>query len=81
MHTVLDHSCPRLAGLRHHTIEDQLHPVRPTQIQVVAYGFFEELTLDADLRSSFARASDFKKGFECVLVGLSLEDLARWLRI
>src|ERR1700686_845718 len=46
MHIVLDHAGPKLAGrlLRHHTIEDQLHPVRPPQIQVVANNFFEKLT-------------------------------------
>lgn len=46
MHPVLDH--PRAERPRrllgHHPIEDQLHPVGPPQIQVVANDFFEEFT-------------------------------------
>ena len=46
MHAVLDHARAKLAGrfLRHHPIEDQLYPVRPPQIQIVADDLFEELT-------------------------------------
>ncbi len=67
MHTVLDHAGPKLAGsfLRHHPIEDQLHPVRPPQIQVVAYDFFEELTpaqgTVEDLRQADLRLPEMDK--------------------
>jgi hypothetical protein len=42
---ILDHPCAELAGgfLGHHTVEDQLYAVRPSQIQIVADDFFEEL--------------------------------------
>jgi len=45
MDTVLDHTRPELpwSFLRHHTIKDQLHPVRPPQIQIVPNDFLEEL--------------------------------------
>jgi hypothetical protein len=46
MHAILDHPRPKLAGrfLRYHTVEDQLHPVGPPQVQIVTNDFFEKLT-------------------------------------
>jgi hypothetical protein len=45
MDTILDHTRPEFAGglLRHHPIENQLHPIRPPQIQIVANNLFEKL--------------------------------------
>jgi hypothetical protein len=46
MHAVLNHSGSKLSGrfLRHHPVEDQLHAIRATQIQIIADDFLEELT-------------------------------------
>ena len=45
MHAVLDHPGSKLSRgfLRYHPVEDQLHPIRAAQIQVVADDFLEEL--------------------------------------
>ena len=45
MHAVLDHSRAELPRrlLGHHPVEDQLHPVRSPQIQIVPNDFLEEL--------------------------------------
>jgi len=45
MYAVLDHASPELARrlLRHDAAEDQLDPVRPPEVQVVADDLFEEL--------------------------------------
>jgi hypothetical protein len=61
---ILNHACTEFSGrlLGHHPVEDQLHPVRPAQIQIVADNLFEELASAQrpveDLRQTYFHLPD-----------------------
>ena len=64
MNAILNHTRVKLPGrlLGDNTVKDQLHPIWPTQIQIVANDFFKELPASQgpveDLRQAYFHLPD-----------------------